>query len=171
MLPSNNAINADSKKRRSFVAPLFTAGYGERWAAHKSRGEQCFNYVQTVSAATRTSRQSLLKRESVRLSAHSVLLVPRMCSVASAQTVVVSLCIALVAQQTNLPSIQRRPSVFINRPVATMQPNPRFQATSTLTRRRPRSGPLCIMKKSRAISRRKNGRSNTDRIPRLQSYG
>ncbi len=29
---SNNAINADSKKRRSFVAPLFTAGYGERWA-------------------------------------------------------------------------------------------------------------------------------------------
>ncbi len=28
----NYAINADSKKRRSFVAPLFTAGYGERWA-------------------------------------------------------------------------------------------------------------------------------------------
>jgi hypothetical protein len=26
----NHAINADSKKRRSFVAPLFTAGYGER---------------------------------------------------------------------------------------------------------------------------------------------
>jgi hypothetical protein len=30
MIP-NNAINADSKKRRSFVAPLFTAGYGERY--------------------------------------------------------------------------------------------------------------------------------------------
>ena len=28
----NNAINADSKKRRSFVAPLFDAGYGERSA-------------------------------------------------------------------------------------------------------------------------------------------
>ncbi len=27
----NNAINSDSKKRRTFVAPLFTAGYGERW--------------------------------------------------------------------------------------------------------------------------------------------
>jgi len=27
----NNAINADSKKRRSFVAPLFAAGYGERY--------------------------------------------------------------------------------------------------------------------------------------------
>jgi hypothetical protein len=27
---SNNAINADSEKRRAFVAPLFTAGYGER---------------------------------------------------------------------------------------------------------------------------------------------
>lgn len=26
----NNAINADSEKRRSFVAPLFTAGYGGR---------------------------------------------------------------------------------------------------------------------------------------------
>jgi len=26
----NNAINADSKQRRSFVAPLFAAGYGER---------------------------------------------------------------------------------------------------------------------------------------------
>jgi hypothetical protein len=29
MIP-NNAINADSEKRRSFVAPLFTAGYGAR---------------------------------------------------------------------------------------------------------------------------------------------
>ncbi len=27
---ANNAINADSEKQRSFVAPLFTAGYGER---------------------------------------------------------------------------------------------------------------------------------------------
>jgi ribosomal protein S18 acetylase RimI-like enzyme len=27
---SNNAINSDSEKRRSFVAPLFTAGYSER---------------------------------------------------------------------------------------------------------------------------------------------
>jgi hypothetical protein len=26
----NSAINSDSEKRRSFVAPLFTAGYGER---------------------------------------------------------------------------------------------------------------------------------------------
>jgi hypothetical protein len=29
-LPHNNAINTDSEKRRAFVAPLFTAGYGER---------------------------------------------------------------------------------------------------------------------------------------------
>jgi hypothetical protein len=29
-VPSNYAINADSEKRRAFVAPLFTAGYGER---------------------------------------------------------------------------------------------------------------------------------------------
>lgn len=29
---ANNAINTDSKKRRAFVALLFTAGYGERWA-------------------------------------------------------------------------------------------------------------------------------------------
>lgn len=29
---SNNAINTDSEKRRAFVAPLFTAGYGERYA-------------------------------------------------------------------------------------------------------------------------------------------
>jgi len=28
----NNAINADSEKRHAFVAPLFTAGYGERYA-------------------------------------------------------------------------------------------------------------------------------------------
>jgi hypothetical protein len=27
---ANNAINSDSKKRRAFVAPLFTAGYDER---------------------------------------------------------------------------------------------------------------------------------------------
>lgn len=29
---ANNAINTDSKKRRSFVTSLFTAGYGERQA-------------------------------------------------------------------------------------------------------------------------------------------
>jgi len=28
---SNNAINRDSEKRRAFVAPLFFAGYGERY--------------------------------------------------------------------------------------------------------------------------------------------
>ncbi|MCF6152765.1 MAG: hypothetical protein E3K38_10825 [Candidatus Kuenenia stuttgartiensis] len=32
---ANNAINADSEKRRAFVAPLFTAGYGECYAARK----------------------------------------------------------------------------------------------------------------------------------------
>jgi len=31
-MDSNNAINSDNKKRRAFVAPLFIAGYGERWA-------------------------------------------------------------------------------------------------------------------------------------------
>jgi len=29
MMP--NAINSDSEKRRAFIAPLFTAGYGERY--------------------------------------------------------------------------------------------------------------------------------------------
>jgi hypothetical protein len=29
----NNAINADSEKRRAFVVPLLTAGYGEHWAS------------------------------------------------------------------------------------------------------------------------------------------
>ena len=29
-LTPNNAINTDSNKRRAFVAPLVTAGYGER---------------------------------------------------------------------------------------------------------------------------------------------
>ena len=29
-MPPNNVINSDSKKRRAFVAPLLTAGYGER---------------------------------------------------------------------------------------------------------------------------------------------
>jgi hypothetical protein len=33
MRTPNNAINADSEKRRAFVAPLFTAGYGERYAS------------------------------------------------------------------------------------------------------------------------------------------
>jgi hypothetical protein len=37
---ANNAINADSKKRRSFVAPLFAAGYGERYRESlQSRGQ------------------------------------------------------------------------------------------------------------------------------------
>jgi hypothetical protein len=34
----NYAINSDSKKRRAFVAPLFTAGYGERWASGGGMG-------------------------------------------------------------------------------------------------------------------------------------
>jgi hypothetical protein len=32
----NNAINSDSEKRRAFVAPLFTAGYGERYTLEGS---------------------------------------------------------------------------------------------------------------------------------------
>lgn len=32
VLPPNNAINACSKKKRSFVAQLFATGYGEHWA-------------------------------------------------------------------------------------------------------------------------------------------
>jgi len=31
-MKANHAINTDNKKRRSFVAPLFIAGYGERYA-------------------------------------------------------------------------------------------------------------------------------------------
>ena len=33
----NNAINADSEKWRASVAPLFTAGYGERSADREHR--------------------------------------------------------------------------------------------------------------------------------------
>jgi hypothetical protein len=29
-MAANNAINTDSKERRAFVAPFFTAGYGKR---------------------------------------------------------------------------------------------------------------------------------------------
>jgi len=31
--PPNNAIDADSEKRRTSVAPLFTFGHGERYAS------------------------------------------------------------------------------------------------------------------------------------------
>ena len=31
-MSSNNTINSGNEKRRAFVAPLFTAGYGERYA-------------------------------------------------------------------------------------------------------------------------------------------
>ena len=34
----NNAINSDSKKQRAFVAPLFIAGCGERWASTETTG-------------------------------------------------------------------------------------------------------------------------------------
>jgi hypothetical protein len=37
---SNTAINTDSKKRRSFVASLFAAGYGERWAARDTLADR-----------------------------------------------------------------------------------------------------------------------------------
>jgi hypothetical protein len=30
-MEDNNAINSDSEKRRAFVVPLFTVGYGERY--------------------------------------------------------------------------------------------------------------------------------------------
>ena len=30
---AHNPINADKEKRRAFVAPLFTVGYGERYSA------------------------------------------------------------------------------------------------------------------------------------------
>jgi hypothetical protein len=39
-LRANNAINTDNKKRRAFVAPLFIAGYGERWAARRRNLEE-----------------------------------------------------------------------------------------------------------------------------------
>ena len=35
--PSTNAINSGNKKRRAFVAPLFIAGYGERYACLNDR--------------------------------------------------------------------------------------------------------------------------------------
>ena len=35
-MPANNAINTGSEKRSAFVAPLFTAGYGQRWASIKT---------------------------------------------------------------------------------------------------------------------------------------
>ena len=35
-----NAINAGNKKRRAFVAPLFIAGYGGRYVAIETDGNQ-----------------------------------------------------------------------------------------------------------------------------------
>jgi hypothetical protein len=35
---ANNAINTGSKKRRTFIAPLFTDSYGERWASIEATG-------------------------------------------------------------------------------------------------------------------------------------
>ena len=40
-LVANNAINSDSEKRRAFVAPLFTAGYGERSIQENNNGKLC----------------------------------------------------------------------------------------------------------------------------------
>jgi hypothetical protein len=36
MMP-NHAINSDGEKRRAFVAPLFTAGYGDRWVTKRTK--------------------------------------------------------------------------------------------------------------------------------------
>ena len=38
-MKANNTINTDRKKRRSFVALLFAAGYGERSAAERPECE------------------------------------------------------------------------------------------------------------------------------------
>ena len=48
-----NAINSDSEKRRAFVAPLFTAGYGERWAS--LLGEAMVKHFVVVLVALATS--------------------------------------------------------------------------------------------------------------------
>jgi hypothetical protein len=41
----NNAISTASKKRRSFVAPLFTVGYGVRWASDVIALDMLSHYV------------------------------------------------------------------------------------------------------------------------------
>jgi len=43
---ASNAINAHSEKRRAFVAPLFTAGYGERY--------DCYWHFSEVRASSNT---------------------------------------------------------------------------------------------------------------------
>ena len=72
-----------------------------RWASLNPRRKQCFSYVQTASAATKTSRQNLRKHESVLSSVRSAFRVLNPFLVENAQTVVVSLFLALVAWRTS----------------------------------------------------------------------
>ena len=72
-----------------------------RWASLNPRRKQCFSYVQTASAATKTSGQNLRKHESVLSSARSAFRVLNPFLVENAQTVGVSLFLALVARRTS----------------------------------------------------------------------
>jgi hypothetical protein len=44
----NNTINSDSEKRGSFVAPLFTAGYGERYPPEERNVGLEFEWLLTM---------------------------------------------------------------------------------------------------------------------------
>jgi len=86
-----------------------------------ARREQCFSYVQIVSAVTKTCLPNLPRHGYVLSSAPSALPVLIRCLVASAPIAAASLLRALVAQQVSLPSILRLPSVSINQRVAKKQ--------------------------------------------------
>lgn len=45
----NNTINADSEKRREKLAPLFTAGYGERYVSMLS-SQSCVILAAPISS-------------------------------------------------------------------------------------------------------------------------
>jgi hypothetical protein len=57
---ANNAINSDSQKRRSFVAPLLAAGYGERWACKKNESRHGGGKKVNRGPQERRRNQSLL---------------------------------------------------------------------------------------------------------------
>ena len=63
--------------------------------------KECFSYVQTASAATKTSRQNLRTHESVLSSARSAFRVLNLFLEENARIAVVSLFLALVAQRAS----------------------------------------------------------------------
>ena len=101
MTPNNTLQGTRLSGRHEFRHRAVRALERDRYASLNPRRRQCFSYVQTASAATKTSHQNLLKHESVLSSARSAFPVLNPFLVENARIVVVSLFLALVAQRTS----------------------------------------------------------------------